>query len=78
MDATTIREVLKSYATAAQAAKKLRIGIRAVQTACERGHLPGAVLIGREWRIPQAAILARIAVHGRGKIVSPGRPKTRG
>jgi excisionase family DNA binding protein len=69
MDASTqIAVILQDFLTAEQAAKRLRITLRAVQTACARGQLPGAVQLGREWRIPQAAVSDRLRTFGRGPI----------
>jgi excisionase family DNA binding protein len=69
MDAQSqIAALLKDFLTVAQAAKLLGIKPRAVQTACAKGQLPGAIPFGREWKIPRSAIAARKKLYGSGPI----------
>lgn len=63
-----IDQLLTDYMTSQEAAKKLKITLRAVQTACQKGQLPGAVQVGRSWFIPKTSIAARIKAYGRGQI----------
>jgi excisionase family DNA binding protein len=74
MDASQITAALAGYLTAAEASARLKITLRAVQTACQRGQLPGAILLGREWRIPPAAVDFRLSEFGKGQIPQKMRP----
>lgn len=82
MDAKKIDKLLAGYLTVAQAAERLGIGVRAVQTLCNPGDdqppiLSGAIQIGRDWRIPPAAIDARLKSFGKGPIPQSKRPNPR-
>src|SRR3990167_9770176 len=73
MDADKINETLKDFLTPLQAAGKLRVGKRAVIYACERGQLPGAMLLAGRWFIPPAAVAVRLKIHGKGQIPQAAR-----
>lgn len=70
-----ITHSLADYLTVAEAARKLKIGTRAVQTACARGLLPGAFRLGRSWFIPPSAVEDRKKQYGRGPIPQKKRVK---
>lgn len=75
MDAQSkIAALLKDFLSVEQAAAELGIKPRAVQTACQRGQLPGAIQLGREWRIPPTAVAARKKTFGVGQIPQKLRP----
>ena len=44
-----------NYMTVAEAAKKWGVTERCVQIHCEKGNVPGVNLLGKAWRIPEAA-----------------------
>lgn len=44
-----------SYLSVAETAKKWKISERSVRNYCARGRVPGAVLIGKTWTIPENA-----------------------
>jgi hypothetical protein len=68
MDIEKINSLLRNYLTASEAASQLGIGIRAVQTACKCGLLPGSIQLARDWRIPPATIANRKKKYGVGPI----------
>ena len=44
------------YMTVAEAARKWSLTPRSVQIHCEKGHVTGATLLGKAWRIPADAV----------------------
>jgi len=59
MSTAEITTAIADMLTAQEAAKRLDRTPRLVQNLCARGAFPGAVRIGRDWRIPKAAVTAR-------------------
>jgi excisionase family DNA binding protein len=76
MDSTNIAEILKDFLTVAEAAKRLGKTERLVQSLCKRGALPGAIQLGRDWRIPPAAVAARKKMAAKNRLPKGGRGVT--
>ena len=76
MSTAELQTALADTVTVQQAAAQLKRTPRLIQNLCKRGAFKGAFQIGRDWRIPKAAVTARKRRQAGGKLPKGGRGVT--